>query len=195
MTPVAIIEGEAVALLRANLDTDQIIPARFLRKPRAGGYGGFLFHDLRGEEPGLAFGLIPGRAPRILVTGANFGCGSSREGAVYALMDAGVGCVIAAGFGDIFAGNARRNGLLLIRLAEADVAVIQAMLPGRVLVDLPAQRLHLPDQSVLGFEIDPFVKRCLVEGLDDIGVTLAHADAITEFVRDDAVLRPWAAPG
>lgn len=191
MTPFIERTARAVALLRANIDTDQIIPARFLRKPRGEGYGGFLFHDLKASEPGLSLGGDVG----MLVAGANFGAGSSREGAVYALVDAGITCVIAPSFADIFAGNARKNGLLTLVLPQPQVEAIAAMLPGTVTVDLPGQRLHLPDQSVIGFEIDPFQKRCLVDGLDEIGATLAQGEAIAAFCRRDALERPWALLG
>ncbi len=191
MKPFIALSGSAVALARANVDTDLIIPARFLRKPRSDGYDNFLFHDLKLEEPD--FPLNHG-APRILVAGANFGCGSSREGAVYALVDAGITCVIASSFGDIFAGNARKNGLLALVLPQDQVEAIQAMLPGEISVDLPGQRLQLPNQSVVAFEIDAFQKRCLIEGLDEVGITLAHAERIAAFQLRDQQERPWATP-
>jgi 3-isopropylmalate/(R)-2-methylmalate dehydratase small subunit len=190
MTPFITLAGEAVALDAANIDTDQIIPARFLRKDRSAGYQNFLFRDLRGE-PGFP---LDGHSPVILAAGANFGCGSSREGAVYALVDAGIRCVIAASFGDIFAGNAGKNGLLTIVLPEAEVAALRAMLPGSLEVDLPAQRIRCPDGSQYGFEIDAFRKRCLVQGLDDIGLTLEHQVRIAAFQEQDRTARPWAAP-
>ncbi|MDE2007969.1 MAG: 3-isopropylmalate dehydratase small subunit, partial [Rhodospirillales bacterium] len=124
MTPVTQVSGAAAVLARANIDTDQIIPARFLRKPREAGYNNFLFHDLRAADPDFPLG--PADNPPILLAGANFGCGSSREGAVYALADAGVRCVIAPAFGDIFAGNASKNGLLTVVLPEAEVAALMA---------------------------------------------------------------------
>jgi 3-isopropylmalate/(R)-2-methylmalate dehydratase small subunit len=114
MTPFTVVTGRAAALPRANIDTDQIIPARFLRKPRALGYHHYLFHDVRAADP--AFPLHPAGNPPIVIAGANFGCGSSREGAVYALVDAGVRCVIAPSFGDIFMSNAGKNSLLVIAL-------------------------------------------------------------------------------
>lgn len=192
MTPLTECTGRAVSLPRANIDTDQIIPARFLRRPRSDGYDNFLFADLRQEAADFALNRT---TARILVTGPNFGCGSSREGAVYALVDAGITCVIAESFGDIFAGNARKNGLLALVLPADQIARIQAMLPGEIHLDLPAQRLHLPDQSVIAFDIHPHHKRCLVEGLDEIGITLTHADRITAFQTEDAQTRPWATPG
>lgn len=181
MTPFRVLTGPVAVLERANIDTDQIIPARFLRKPRSAGYGQFLFADLGAALP-------PGVA--ILVAGANFGCGSSREGAVYALVDAGIRCVIAPSFGDIFAGNAAQNGLLTVPLALSGVPA------GAVLtVDLPAQDVRLPDGSVRRFEIDPFRKQRLLDGADDIDLTLAHEAEIADFEAQDRAARPWAAIG
>ncbi len=191
MTPFKLLHGPAVAIDRANIDTDQIIPSRFLRKPRSAGYQNFLFHDLRREEPDFP---LNGMSPVILAAGENFGCGSSREGAVYALVDSGIRCVIAPSFGDIFAGNAAKNGLLTIVLPAPLVARLRAQLPGAIAVDLPAQRIDFPDGSGHGFAVEPFRKRCLVEGLDDIGLTLEHAQQIAEFQLRDRDIRPWAIP-
>ncbi len=193
MTPFTVVSGPAVALDRANIDTDQIIPARFLRKSRAEGYNNFLFHDVRLSEPDFPLG--PSGSPEILVAGANFGCGSSREGAVYALGDAGVRCVIAPGFGDIFAGNAGKNGLLTVVLPEERCAELRAAAASGadITVDLPNQQVRAAN-SVYAFEIDPFRKRCLLEGLDDIGLTLANNDAIAAFEAADSASRPWALP-
>lgn len=191
MIPFTVVSGPAVALDRANVDTDQIIPARFLRKPRSAGYQNFLFHDLRREDPGFP---LNGMQPVVLVGAENFGCGSSREGAVYALVDAGIRCVIAPSFGDIFAGNAGKNGLLTIVLPPEEVAGLRAQLPGEVIVDLPAQRLLFPGGNGHSFQMEPFRKRCLIEGLDDIGLTLEHAARIAAFQAADRKLRPWAVP-
>ena len=193
MTPFTTVSGPAVVLDRANIDTDQIIPARFLRKSRAEGYNNFLFHDVRRAEPDFPLG--PSGNPEILVAGANFGCGSPREGAVYALGDGGVRCVIAPGFGDIFAGNAGKNGLLTIVLPEQRCAELRAAgaAGADITVDLPNQQVRAAN-SVYAFEIDPFRKRCLLEGLDDIGLTLANADAIAAFEATDRTDRAWAQP-
>ena len=182
MNPFTTLTARAARLDRANVDTDQIIPARFLRKPRSAGYGTFLFHDL----PEVRQAVL---GAGILLAGPNFGCGSSREGAVYALVDAGIRCVVAPGFGDIFAGNAGKNGLLTVVLPAGAIAGLH----GEVTVDLPAQRIQAGPAD-LAFEIDPFRKRCLVEGLDDIGLTLAYADAIRAWTAADAARRPWATP-
>ena len=180
MTPFTVLTAPVAVLDRANVDTDQIIPARFLRKPRSAGYGNFLFADLGVRLP-------PGAA--ILRAGENFGCGSSREGAVYALVDAGIRCVIAPSFGDIFAGNAAQNGLLTVALA------LSAAEGAALTVDLPAQLVRLPDGTAHGFAIDAFRKQRLLEGRDDIDLTLAHAAAIAAFEAADRAARPWAATG
>ncbi|MBW4090969.1 MAG: 3-isopropylmalate dehydratase small subunit [Proteobacteria bacterium] len=191
MTPITVLAGPAAVVDRANVDTDQIIPARFLRKPRSAGYNNFLFHDLRTTDPDFPLG--PSGNPPILLAGANFGCGSSREGAVYALADAGVHCVIAPGFGDIFVGNASKNGLLTVALPDEDVAALMAAarsgLP--LNVDLPAQEVRAGNRSYR-FEIDPFRKRRLAEGLDDIGLTLAHEAEIAAYEATHLAACPWA---
>ena len=184
MTPFTVLTGPAAVLDRKNVDTDQILPARFLRKSRSAGYGQFLFVDIRAAEP--EFPVAPGTV--ILVAGENFGCGSSREGAVYALVDAGIRCVIAPSFGDIFSGNASKNGLLTLAIDGLSIT------PGTMTVDLPAQLLHLPDGRDQTFVIDAFRKRCLLEGLDDIGLTLQHQPALAAFERGDVAARPWATP-
>lgn len=193
MTPFGVLSAPAAVLEAANIDTDQIIPARFLRKPRSAGYQQFLFHDVRQAQPDFPHGL-GGNRP-ILLAGANFGCGSSREGAVYALVDAGVRCVIAPSFGDIFAGNAAKNGLLTLVLPAEQVATLaeRARTGQEITVDLPAQEVRAGNQA-LSFAMDPFRKRCLLEGLDDIGLTLANAGAIAAFETADRVRRPWATP-
>jgi 3-isopropylmalate/(R)-2-methylmalate dehydratase small subunit len=193
MTPFTAVTGRAAVLERANIDTDQIIPARFLRKPRSDGYNNFLFHDARAADPG--FPLAASGNPPILVAGANFGCGSSREGAVYALVDAGVRCVIATGFGDIFAGNAGKNGLLTIVLPPDEHATVlgAARDGGEFTIDLDEQHIRFGNH-VVGFKIDPFLKRCLREGLDDIGLTLDETARITAFEAADAKRRPWSIP-
>ncbi|WP_209771107.1 3-isopropylmalate dehydratase small subunit [Azospirillum rugosum] len=197
MDPFVTLTAPAVPLDIANIDTDQLLPARFLKKPRSAGYGNFLFHDERKPVFPLDDPAYAGAA--VLVTDRNFGCGSSREGAVYALVDAGFRCVVAPSFGDIFAANAAKNGLLTVTLPEETVATLRRQLqetPGAtVTVDLPAQTLTGPDGSALPFAIDPFKKECLIEGLDDVALTLRHQDAIDSFDRADAAARPWLVPG
>lgn len=182
MTPFTRLRARVAVLDQANVDTDQIIPARFLKEPRGEGYERFLFHDLQ-EARAAVLGA------GVLVAGENFGCGSSREGAVYALVDAGIRCVIAPSFGDIFAGNAGKNGLLLLSLDRGALGGAR-----EVEVDLEGQRL-VSGNAVVEFEIEPFRKRMLLEGLDDIGLTLSHGDALATWAARDAEARGWAQPG
>jgi 3-isopropylmalate/(R)-2-methylmalate dehydratase small subunit len=184
-----------------NVDTDRVIPARFLRNPRSAGYGQFCFHDLRvrpdgSEDPDFVLNRPAYRDAGILVAAENFGCGSSREGAVWALAGRGIRAVVAPSFGDIFRENCLRNGLLPVRLAAAAVSGLRESLhatPGAtVAIDLPAQTVTGPDGTAHGFEIDAFRKQALLEGLDDIGLTLRHGPAIDAFERAQAAKRPWA---
>ncbi|TWA93231.1 3-isopropylmalate/(R)-2-methylmalate dehydratase small subunit [Azospirillum brasilense] len=197
MDPFVTLTAPAVPLDIANIDTDQLLPARFLKKPRSAGYGNFLLHDER--KPGFPLDDPAYAGARVLVTDRNFGCGSSREGAVYALVDGGFRCVVAPSFGDIFAANAAKNGLLTITLPEETVAELRRQLqetPGAaVTVDLPAQTLTGPDGQPRPFAIDPFKKECLIEGLDDVALTLRYQDAIDAFDRADEEARPWLMPG
>ncbi len=196
MTPFTTETGAVLRIDRANVDTDQIIPARFLRKPRSAGYQNFLFHDLRADEPDFPMNAPDARHRTVLLAGENFGCGSSREGAVYALVDAGFRCIIAPSFGDIFASNAGKNGLLTIALPEADMEKLRHLPQDpTITVDLPGQTLALADGTTIPFDIDPFRKRCLMEGLDDIGLTLEYKTEITTWQNQDRLNRPWAVPG
>ncbi len=196
MTPFTRVESRAAVLDRANVDTDQIIPARFLRKPRGDGYHPYLFHDLRAAEPDFPLDQPAAVGAAILLAGDNFGCGSSREGAVYALVDAGIRCVIAPSFGDIFAGNAGKNGLLTVVLPAEEVAALmaQASSGGALIVDLADQRVQSPDQRVFAFRTDPRVRHCLLHGLDDIGLTMEAEPDIAAFEASDRAARPWAIP-
>ena len=183
----------AVPLPRPNIDTDQIIPARFLSRPREVDHGDFLFHDARrvpetGEpNPDFPLNREDRRGARIIVAGRNFACGSSRESAVWALFDAGFRCAIAPSFGDIFRTNGMKNGLLPVVLpAEAVAALmtqVEAAPEAEVTVDLRALEVTFPDGSVHGFEVDPFARHCLLEGLDEIGLTLSLEDEIAAFER------------
>jgi len=186
------LEAVAAPLPRANVDTDQIVPALYLQKPRSDNFGNYLFRGLRHDangQPRDGFVLDePAYAQaRILVAGPNFGCGSSREHAVWALHDAGFRAVVAPGFGDIFFGNALKNGLLPVRLSEAVVRQMLADLrahPGaRMTVDLRAQTVTGPRGGIEPFAIDPFPRHCLLEGLDEIDYTLAQHAAIDAFER------------
>ena len=186
------LEAVAAPLPRANVDTDQIVPALYLQKPRSDNFGNYLFRGLRHDANGRRRdGFVldePAYAQaRILVAGPNFGCGSSREHAVWALHDAGFRAVVAPGFGDIFFGNALKNGLLPVRLSEAVVRQMLADLrahPGaRMTVDLRAQTVTGPRGAIEPFAIDPFPRHCLLEGLDEIDYTLAQRAAIDAFER------------
>jgi 3-isopropylmalate/(R)-2-methylmalate dehydratase small subunit len=186
-----------------NVDTDRIIPARFLRQPRSVGYGQFLFHDLRvrpdgREDPGFVLNRPPYRAARILAAAENFGCGSSREGAVWALAGYGIRAVVAPSFGDIFAENCLKNGLLPVVLPAGVVAALIRRLeaaPGAtVTVDLAAQTVRGPDGLAHRFEIDPFRKEALLGGLDEIALTDRYREALTAFEARHVAEWPWAVP-
>jgi 3-isopropylmalate/(R)-2-methylmalate dehydratase small subunit len=184
------LDAAAVPLDAPDIDTDQIIPARFMQKLRGDGFAQYLFHDLRHHSEGAPrSGFIldaPGyRAARIVVAARNFGCGSSREQAVYALYDHGIRAIIAPSFGDIFFTNCFQNGILPIVLPAAPVAALLVQLhrqPGcHVVVDLAAQIVTGPDGAASGFDIDPFRKRLLLDGVDELTFTLRHGDRIAEF--------------
>jgi 3-isopropylmalate/(R)-2-methylmalate dehydratase small subunit len=173
--PVTVVSGPVSVLLRDDVDTDQIIPKQFLKRVERTGFGEFLFHDWK-QEPGWDLPHNP-----ILVAGRNFGCGSSREHAPWALEDYGFRAIIAPGFADIFRSNATKIGLLPVQLAEDEVrAVAEA---GAAEVDLAAQEVRAGGRS-FAFEIDPDVKHRLLNGLDDIALTLQQADAIDAYERD-----------
>ncbi|MDQ0071964.1 3-isopropylmalate/(R)-2-methylmalate dehydratase small subunit [Variovorax boronicumulans] len=184
------LDALAVPLARANIDTDQIVPALYLQKPRSDNFGDYLFHDVRHDVHGRRRDEFVLNAPvyaeaQILVAGPNFGCGSSREHAVWALHDGGFRAVIAPSFGDIFFSNALKNGLLPVRLPQD---VVQQMLDGllaapgtRMAVDLRTQTVTGPGGRVELFHIDPFPRQCLLEGLDEIDYTLAQHAAIDAF--------------
>lgn len=204
MEPFTHLEAVAVPIARPNCDTDQILPARYLQKPRAADFGQFLFRDLRyrkdgSEEPGFVLNQPAYRAARIVVGERNFACGSSREHAVWALYDYGVRVVIAPSFGDIFAANAVKNGLLPIMLPLSVVAGILETLraaPGsRMAVDLEAQTVRGPEGTTHPFAIDAFPKSCLLNGTDELGYTLSLAEKIAHFERRYERERPYAFPG
>jgi len=189
MEPVTRFQGLAAPLALDNVDTDQIIPARFLRKPRDADYQRWLFHDLRFAPDGSALpdfvlNRPPFDAATILVAGRNFGVGSSREAAVYALQAFGIRAVIAESFGDIHYSNALKNGLLPIRLPPGRVAALRAAAEGgqlRLTVDLERQVVVSPDGTEDAFAIPAFARDCLLRGLDEIGLTLTHLPEIEAF--------------
>jgi 3-isopropylmalate/(R)-2-methylmalate dehydratase small subunit len=180
MTPFRVETSRAAPLTRANIDTDQILPARFLRKPRGDGYHPWLFHDLRHAPDGSQIAGFVLNQPdwadaRFILGGPNFGCGSSREGAVYALIDAGFRAVLAPSFGDIFFNNACKNGLLPV------VISIDGIDGEPLTIDLEALEVRLADGRVLAFQLDSLQRECLLAGLDDIGLTRQHAADIIRF--------------
>jgi 3-isopropylmalate/(R)-2-methylmalate dehydratase small subunit len=189
-----------VPLDRGNVDTDAIIPARYLKTLKRTGLGVGLFfawrYDAGGaERPDFPLNRPSFRGGAVLVGGENFGCGSSREHAVWALMDFGFRAVIAPSFSDIFQSNCLKNGLLPVTLPAAEVrSLIDALLAapgGKVEVDLPAQTVRGPNGDVHRFAIDPFAKKCLLEGLDEIGLTLASAAEIDRYERERKKKTPW----
>jgi 3-isopropylmalate/(R)-2-methylmalate dehydratase small subunit len=177
--PLTRVVGKAAPLEADDVDTDQIIPAEFLKVIERKGLGRYLFYRWRYDERGVLTGDFVLDRPeyrdaKILVAGRNFGIGSSRENAVWALTDFGIRCVIASSFGDIFYNNASKNGLLCVRLPEEKVLELRRKAVGGALtveIDLPAQTIKAGNQ-VIGFEIEPHIKKRLVEGLDDIQITL-----------------------
>ena len=180
----------AAPLPLTNVDTDMIIPAQYMKALTRSGLGKHLFQELRfardgSERSDFILNRPACRAARILIADRNFGCGSSREHAVWALTDFGIRCIVAPSFGDIFAGNARKNGLLLIRLPDdlcarlRDEIALAQYAP--IEVDLEAQQIRLASGEAIDFGIDPGDRRILMEGLDDIDRTLRHADAIARF--------------
>ncbi len=184
------IEAVAAPLPLANVDTDMIIPAHYMKALTRSGLGQHLFRELRYDADGreradFILNRSPFRDAEILIAERNFGCGSSREHAVWALTDFGIRCVIAPSFGDIFAGNARKNGLLLIRLSDADCARLrQDVATSRfapIVVDLVTQQIYSATGEVTPFVIDPADRQILLQGLDDIERTMRHADAIARF--------------
>ena len=185
-----VLTGVAAPLPMINVDTDRIIPKQFLKTIKRTGLGKALFHELRYDEDGrevsdFVLNQPAYRNAAILIGGENFGCGSSREHAAWALLDFGIRCVIAPSFADIFFNNCFKNGILPIVLPQDDVdSLMEAASRGAnatVTIDLPNQTITTPDGDKIAFEIDEFRKHCLLNGLDDIGLTLQQADAIAGY--------------
>ena len=192
MEPFKQLEAVAVPLAGVNIDTDQLIPARYLQKPRANNFGEYLFRDVRHDARGALRADFPLNDPayvqaRILVAGRNFGCGSSREQAVWSLFDGGFRAVIAPSFGDIFSSNSLKNGLLPVALPQGLVDALQAALrnsPGtKVRIDLVDQTVAGPGLPATRFPIDAFSRHCLLEGLDEIDYTLSQCAQIEAYER------------
>ncbi|MGF1619198.1 MAG: 3-isopropylmalate dehydratase small subunit [Rhodomicrobiaceae bacterium] len=192
--------GVAAPLPMINVDTDMIIPKQFLKTIKRTGLGKNLFHEMRfdsdgNENPDFVLNKPAYRQAKILVAGANFGCGSSREHAPWAIKDFGIQCVIAPSFADIFYNNCFKNGILPITLPQSDVdKLLDDASRGSnatVTVDLERQEIRGPDGGVIHFELDPFRKKCLLEGLDDIGLTLQKQDNIAAYEDRQQAGRPW----
>lgn len=174
--------ARAAVLDRPDVDTDQIIPKQFLKRIERAGFGEFLFHDWR-KDPEFELNRPEYRGARILLTGPNFGCGSSREHAAWALQDYGFEVVVAPSFGDIFFSNAIQIGLVPVTPPASEVKLLMRAVEcgGELSVDLEAQTITDPAGRVVPFEMDPFVRYCLLNGLDAIGRTLRHEDDIAAF--------------
>ena len=199
MERFSVLKSVAAPLMLADVNTDLIVRMERLSRLSRGEFGQWTFESLRylpdgSENPKFVLNQPPWRGAKILLAGENFGCGSSREAAVWALWDYGVRCVIAPSFGDIFYGNCFENGLLPVRLPAAEVDALAAearSAAGEFTVDLGAQSVLSPGGRSLAFDIDPRRRSALLQGLDAIGATLVHADAIAAFQARDRACRPW----
>ena len=195
--------GVAAPLPMINVDTDMIIPKQFLKTIKRTGLGKSLFFDMRyddagAENPDFVLNRPAYRQAKILVAGENFGCGSSREHAPWALLDFGIRCVVAPSFADIFYNNCFKNGILPIALPKEEIDKLmddaERGANATLTIDLEKQEITGPDGGCIRFEIDPFRKHCLLEGLDEIGLTLQKADSITSFEETQKSSQPWLYP-
>jgi 3-isopropylmalate/(R)-2-methylmalate dehydratase small subunit len=191
----------AAPLPMINIDTDKIIPKNYLKTIKRTGLGKALFAEIRydeagNEKPDFVLNKPAYRKAQILVTGDNFGCGSSREHAPWALLDFGIRCVISTGFADIFYNNSFKNGILPIKVTPEQLEKLMDDANrgsnATLSVDLEAQEIRGPDGGVIKFDIDPHRKQCLLEGLDDIGLTMKKEKSISDFEAKAASARPWA---
>ena len=192
--------GVAAPLNIVNADTDMIIPKQFLKTILRTGLGKSLFHEMRYTQDGREIGDFVLNKPayrkaQILVAGDNFGCGSSREHAPWALLDFGIRCVISTSFADIFYNNCFKNGILPIVVSPGDLKKLmddaERGANATLSIDLPAQEIRGPDGGLVRFDIDPFRKHCLLNGLDDIGLSLEKAAHIDAFEKRQAIRQPW----
>ena len=190
----------AAPLPLINVDTDMIIPARFLKTIKRTGLGADLFSTLRFNEDGtdredFVLNKPAYKDAEILIAGENFGCGSSREHAPWALLDYGIKCIIAPSFADIFYNNSSKNGILLIQLPQEEVDKLmedaERGANATISIDLEAQEITGPDGGAIKFDVDAFKKHCLLNGLDDIGLTLQKVDKIKEFEARKKIAQPW----
>ena len=194
MQPISTVEGRAYPLGLKNVDTDIIIPAEWLKTISRTGLGKGAFQSLRAVE-GNVFDDPEFTGSPILIAGDNFGCGSSREHAAWAMADLGISAVIAPSFSDIFSGNAFKNGLLAIVLPQAAIdRLMDVAKTDPIHIDLETQTVTTPFQDRFEFEIDPFRKHCLLNGVDEIGLTLKSSDAISGYENRLAQDRPWLVP-
>ena len=194
------LEGVAAPLKIINVDTDMIIPKQYLKTIKRTGLGKGLFSEQRykddgSENPDFVLNQPAYRNAKVLVAGDNFGCGSSREHAPWALLDFGIRCVIAPSFADIFYGNCFKNGILPIKLPQSDVDKLMDDASrganATLTIDLETQEIKGPDGGTIKFDIDPFRKHCLLNGLDNIGLTLEKGQSISSFETSTASSRPW----
>jgi 3-isopropylmalate/(R)-2-methylmalate dehydratase small subunit len=201
MEKFTVLEGVAAPLRSINVDTDAIIPKQYLKTIKRTGLGKGLFSEKRyrddgGENPDFVLNKPAYRHAKILVAGDNFGCGSSREHAPWALKGFGITCVISTSFGDIFYNNCFKNGLLPIKVGPEDLEKLfddaERGANARLTIDLEKQEIRGPDGGVVRFDIDPHRKRLLLEGLDDIALTLVKEDKIASFEEKARAARPWA---
>lgn len=194
MTPISTIDARAYPLGRKNVDTDVIIPAAYLKTITRKGLGKGAFETIR-AEPGNVFDDPAYAGAEIIIAGDNFGCGSSREHAAWALNDMGVRAVIAPSYSDIFSGNAFKNGILTVVLPQAAIdRLLEVAKTDPIHIDLEAQTVTTKFQDRFSFEIDPFRKRCLIEGLDEVGMTMAMDRQIGAHEAKLAATQPWLVP-
>lgn len=194
MQPIDRVEGRAIPFGRKNVDTDIIIPAQWLKTISREGLGKGAFETVR-AEPGNVFDGPEFAGAPILIAGDNFGCGSSREHAAWALTDLGITAVIAPSFSDIFSSNAFKNGILTVVLPQDAVdRLMEVAATDPIHIDLESQTVTTPFQDRFSFDIDPFRKTCLMQGLDEIGLTLAKTDAISAYEAKVSAERPWLVP-
>ncbi|HVV27940.1 MAG TPA: 3-isopropylmalate dehydratase small subunit [Rhizomicrobium sp.] len=200
MEPFKTLEGVAAPLPMINVDTDMIIPKQYLKTIQRTGLGKALFDELRhnpdgSEKPDFVLNKPAYRKAKILVAGDNFGCGSSREHAPWALLDFGIRCVIAPSFADIFYGNCFKNGILPIKLPQEIVDKLmddaERGANAIISIDLEKQEIRGPDGGVVHFDVDPFRKQCLLNGWDDIGLTMRTEDKIASYEKLHQVQAPW----
>ena len=200
MKPFTVHKGIAAPMDRANIDTDMIIPKQYQKTIQRKGLGKNLFAEMRYKDDGseqedFVLNQPAYRNAEILIAGDNFGCGSSREHAPWALLDFGIRCVISTSFADIFHNNCFRNGILPIEVSQEDLSKLmedaERGANATISIDLEAQEIRGPDGGVIQFEIDQFNKHCLLTGLDEIGLTLKKEDKVTEYEETRKMQQPW----